>query len=166
MSATEETLALLRSIDRSLKQLVGALGSSRPQGGAAVVAADADLDGQYGDPKVPFNPRAWKGQSFKGRKFSECPAEFLDALAEAFDYLAGKAEENGETLNNNKPAAPYKRRDAARARGWAVRVRAGKGATPATAAVVPASWGADVADDDGDPFAGAGVGASDIGWSR
>lgn len=166
MGASEETLTLLRSMDKSLKQLVSLLGSSRSQGGASV-ASDADLDGQHGNPKVPFNPRAWKGQSFRGQAMSACPAEFLDALAEAFDDLAGKADENNET-HNGKPVAPYKRRDAARARGWAARVRAGKVAAPAAQAsavpVVPASWGADVAEDDGDPFAGAGVGAADIPW--
>ena len=103
----------------------------------------------------------------RARCRAACPAEFLDALAEAFDDLAGKADENNET-HNGKPVAPYKRRDAARARGWAARVRAGKVAAPAAQAsavpVVPASWGADVAEDDGDPFAGAGVGAADIPW--
>jgi hypothetical protein len=61
----------------------------------------------------------------KGARFSECPAEFLDLLAGAFDYFARKAEENDETTTSGKPVAPYKRKDAARARGWAKRIRAG-----------------------------------------
>ncbi len=143
MSATEETLTLLRSMDATLKRIEKALTSSAlPAGGA--VASDRDLDSQYGDPKVGFVPRDWKGASFKGRTFSACPAEFLDMLAETLDYLAGKAAEKNETTAAGKPVAEYKRKDAARARGWAKRIREGKapGAPNASAGPrpVPAAW--------------------------
>jgi hypothetical protein len=119
-SVGEDMLKVLRSIDAKLGQLV------RQSGAASVdVADDADLDGTYGNPKVNFNPRDWRGDSMKGVRFSECPAEFLDLLAGAFDYFARKAEESGETTTAGKPVAPYKRKDAARARGWAKRIRAG-----------------------------------------
>jgi hypothetical protein len=119
-SIGEDMLKVLRSIDAKLGQLV------RQSGAASVdVADDADLDGTYGNPKVNFNPRDWHGDVMKGARFSECPAEFLDLLAGAFDYFARKAEENDETTTNGKPVAPYKRKDAARARGWAKRIRAG-----------------------------------------
>jgi hypothetical protein len=60
---------------------------------------------------------------------SQCPAEFLDLLAGTFDYFAKQAEKNNETTSAGKPVAPYKRKDAARARGWAARKRNGwKGA--------------------------------------
>lgn len=118
MSASEEVVALLKSIDASLKKLV-------TQQRGQEIASDRDLDGQYGNPLVKFEPRDWTGEPCKGRHFSECPAPFLDMLAETFDYFASQAEEKNEE-HNGKPVAPYKRRDAARARGWAKRVREGK----------------------------------------
>lgn len=119
--ATDEVLDLLRSIDASLKTLVAQSRVAQPK----AVASDRDLDGQYGNPPVKFNPRDWTGTSFKGRRLSECPAPFLDMLAETFDYFAAQAEEKHELTNSGKPAAPYKRADAARARGWAKRIRDG-----------------------------------------
>ncbi len=121
-----DVLAVLRSIDASLKTLVSRSTTALPattQSGP--VAPDADLDGPYGNPPVKFNPRDWTGESCKGLTFSECPAEFLDMLAETFDYFAQKAEEKNEMTTSGKPVAPYKRKDAARARGWARRIRAG-----------------------------------------
>lgn len=120
MSASEETLTLLRSIDAGIKQLVEIVRPLAPK----PVASDRDLDGTHGDPTVKFDPRDWLGPSCKGLRFSACPAPFLDLLAETFDYFANKAESTGEQYNG-KPVAPYKRQDAARARGWAARVRAG-----------------------------------------
>lgn len=120
--ATDEALVLLRSIDASLKQLVSQLRTAQPP----TVASDRDLDSEYGNPLVKFNPRDWTGETMKGARFSQCPAPFLDLLAETFDYFAKQAEANNELTNKGKPAAPYKRTDAARARGWAARVRAGR----------------------------------------
>lgn len=131
--ADPETLAILKSIDQSLRTLVT---FARAEAEARVVAkiqkptndksvaSEAELDQKWGDPEVRFTPRDWTGEPMKGRKMSECPAEFLDVLADTFDYFAGKAEESGE-LYNGKPTAPYKRKDAARARGWALRIRSG-----------------------------------------
>lgn len=127
-----EAVELLRSIDKTLKDLL-ALSQRRVAASAAAapaVAPDRDLDGQWGNPTVTQkDPRDWTGPSMKGRRFSECPAEYLDMIADRFDYFAQKADESGERLTNGKPAAEYKRKDAARARGWAKRVREGKGHT-------------------------------------
>lgn len=135
--ASNEAIALLRSIDGSLKQLL------RQQGGAAAgleVADDRDLDGSYGNPVVKFNPRDWHGESMKGRTLSECPADFLELLAGTFDYFAKKAEESGETASNGRPVAPYKRKDAARARGWAKRIREGYAVDKSTGEVMDPAW--------------------------
>lgn len=130
MSASDETLALLRSIDASLKTLVKVLGATA----AKAVASDRDLDGKYGNPKVTFMPRDWAGPSYKGRLFSECPPDLLDMLAETFEYFASQAEAKDERTDRGKPVAEFKRADAARARGWAQRIRSGKHqiATPDT----------------------------------
>jgi len=130
--AVNETLLVLRSIDASLKELVAIARTKR--GGtasAAVVADDRDLDSTHGDFVVKFDPRDWRGDSCKGLRLSQCPADFLDMLAGTLDYLAEKAERTNEQTTGGKAVAPYKRKDAARCRGWAARVRAGKTA-PAT----------------------------------
>lgn len=181
MAAAQESLDLLRSIDASLKHLVRLMAATMVV--APSVASDSELDSQYGDPKVNFNPRGWKGQSFKGRRYSQCPPEFLDALAEALDYFAGKADEKNEVTDKGKPVGDFKRKDAARARGWAARARKGTGAASPSAQAagepgrraVPAAWAGDVdpdanagADDtvDDDPFASdtEEVSAADIPW--
>jgi len=118
-------LDYLKSIDATLKQLLVLSRQRTAKKTDHEVASDADLDGKYGNPEVRLNPRDWPGPSCKGLRMSECPSEFLDMLAETFDYFAQKAEETGE-LYNGKPTAPYKRKDAARARGWAARIRSGK----------------------------------------
>jgi len=121
MATSEDVLAVLRSIDASLKQLVVALVANAPK----PVASDRDLDGKYGDPILKFMPRDWTGPSFKDLPFSACPPDLLEMVAETFDYFARTAEEKNETTANGKPTAPYKRLDAARARGWAKRKRGG-----------------------------------------
>lgn len=52
-----------------------------------------------------------------GRTFSECPPEYLDLLADRFDYFAGKEPDEKK--------AGYNRLDARRARAWAARLRSG-----------------------------------------
>lgn len=88
------------------------------------VADDADLDSQWGNPQVRKNPPRWQGQDCTGLNYSDCPPEFLDTLAGFLDWQAGKAEEKNETTTQGKPRGPLIRRDAARCRGWAARIRA------------------------------------------
>lgn len=132
MSASEETLRLLRSIDDSLRRLVD-LSERRSSGRPAAapeheVASDADLLGKYGDPVIKArDPRDWAGPSMKGRRLSECSAEYLDLLAKRYDFFAQKANDE-----NDQKKLKYARLDARRARGWAARIRAGKH-TPAPA---------------------------------
>lgn len=141
---SSEAIDLLRSIDASLKQLVQqskARQASQPK----PVADDRDLDGKYGNPLIKFKPRDWTGPSFKDRRMSECPAEFLEMAAKSYDWFAEQAEKNNERTNSGRPAADYKRADAARARGWAKRIRDGRH-TPAVAAQQPPpanGWGDD-----------------------
>lgn len=126
-----DVIGLLRSIDATLKELLalsktkmaGRASASAPTASAPSVASARDLDGKYGDPEVKFNPRDWSGTSYLGCHFSECDPIFLDLLAGAFDYFGDKAERDGETTSSGKPVAHYKRLDAARARGWAKRLR-------------------------------------------
>lgn len=114
----EESLRLLRSIDASLKALLARQGNGAP-------AEHVDLDSQHGNPIVKTkDPRDWTGAPMKGKHFSECPPEYLDLLADRFDYFAGKEEDPKK--------AKYNRLDAARARGWATRLRSGYVSTTGT----------------------------------
>ena len=121
MSATNpaaETLRLLASMDASLKAILLVLSEKRNDAPAAAVASDADLDGTHGDPEVRAkDPRDWTGPAMKGRRFSECPPDYLDLLAQRFDYFAGQEADPKK--------AGYNRADARRARGWALRIRNG-----------------------------------------
>ena len=97
------------------------------------IASDADLDGQYGNPIVKTDPKKWRDagkENMKGRRFSECPPDYLDEVASFLDWSAGKADEKNETTAKGKPISGFKRADAARARGWAKRIREGKVAPP------------------------------------
>jgi len=116
MGATEQTIALMTDMVATLKRIEKLLTASAPKD----VASDQELDSQYGDEKIRFDPRNWKGQSCKGRTMSQCPAEFLDMLADGHDYFAQKNSSAGEDKKSR-----YDRMSAARARGWAKRIRAG-----------------------------------------
>ena len=116
--------------DRIISRIAD-LRAGAPASQAPAIASDADLDGQYGDEEVKKNPKRWTGESFIGRRMSECSPEFLDSLAGHFDYKAEREAEDAanaedeETANAKKKYAGYSRRSAARARGWAARLRAG-----------------------------------------
>lgn len=119
---------LLKSIDATLKALLAlsqqqrsvTASSSEPE-----VADDATLDGQYGDDEVKFNPRGWQGAAIKGLKMSQCKPDALDALASALDYFCEKNKASGELKENGYPKWKDDARRAAKARGWARRLRAG-----------------------------------------
>lgn len=115
-----EAVALLRSMDTTLKAILVALrGAPAAAGPAGGVAPDSDLDGQWGNPEVKAkDPKDWHGPTMKGRKFSECPAEYLELVAERLDYFAGKEEDAKKKR--------YQEMDAKRARGWAKRIRDGR----------------------------------------
>lgn len=126
-AASEASMKYLREIaesvaaqDAKLATLLLRTQAPIGTGGAAAVAIapDIDLDGQWGDPVIKAkDPRDWHGPSQAGKRFSECSAEYLDLLAARFEFFNGK--EPDETKRG------YNTRDAARARGWAARIRAG-----------------------------------------
>jgi hypothetical protein len=126
----DRVIALLEELVTVNKAILQALGANaapaRSAAAAGEVASDRDLDSQYGNPEIRKDPKRWQGATMKGRKFSECPPEYLDVLAEFYDWQAEQAEAKREVTSANKPVAPYRRKDAARARGWAARIRAGK----------------------------------------
>jgi hypothetical protein len=130
----------MKRIEGKIDQLLAAKGTITGAVTISVVADDADLDGQWGDPEVRKDPKRWDGESQVGKRFSECPAEFLRTLASFFIWQAEKDEKSGD--EQKIKYAGYKRRDAARALGWAKRIDAGykPPANPLEPAVAEEGW--------------------------
>lgn len=117
-----EILAALKRIEAKLDAALAKLQSEerrKPAPASENVASDRDLDSKYGNPKVRFDPKDWDGGTCKGRLFSECPADYLEMLANAYEYFAEK------NAASDPKKAGYERLDAARARGWAKRIEGG-----------------------------------------
>jgi hypothetical protein len=130
VSASEETIALLTRIAVAVEKSAAILERMEKRNAAKApkeVASDQELDSKYGDPEIKLRkvPRGWDGELITGCHMSECPPEYLDCLAELFDWQAAKADEKNEMTESGKPISAYRRKDAARCRGWAKRLRAG-----------------------------------------
>jgi hypothetical protein len=119
-------MARLAAVEARLAALESGGGSARASGGASsagAVASDYEMSGPKGDPLLKKHPPRWGGPpgEFVGKRFSQCSPEILDEVAGFLDWKAGK---EAETPGKEKYAA-YSRKDAARARGYAARLRSG-----------------------------------------
>lgn len=74
---------------------------------------------------INTDPRDWKGASYKGKKMSEAPREYLDMLAGMYDFFAEKSEKESAVLKNGNPKAPWDRKLAETARQWAKHAKSG-----------------------------------------
>ena len=148
----------LDRIERQLAAIAAHLGiGAKPAAGAfraaAAVATDSDLDGQYGNPEIRRDPKDWKGPSFVGKYFSDCPPDYLEMIASLNDWRAKKDDEAGAAGEVNGKGKPkdghFARLDAARARGWAARARSAPRpkAPPRPAAEDPFGYGPGPADE-------------------
>lgn len=147
-SYESESLSILRQI---LAALQGGARPSIPQPPESVaIADDRDLDSQWGDEEVRVTPRDWTGEPMKGRRMSECPPAFLDLLADTLDYFARKNAAANAVTSSGKPKADFDLKAAARARGWARRLRNGWQAASFDASSMPMADGfaLEGADDD------------------
>jgi hypothetical protein len=119
-------LTTLESIDRSLDALVGlarkGAGVTVSDGGP-VQAGATELEAPDADELVKVKPRDWSGDDFKGTRMSLCPPAFLEQLALVYDYFAKKNDAENAVDAKGRPKSFYDRRSAARARGWAARLR-------------------------------------------
>jgi|SRR6516162_4789239 hypothetical protein len=120
---TQDVYDVLKSIDATLATIANHFGAVRSQAvrdvaGVPDVAFDADLDGPYGNQPIRAkDPKDWTGESQLGKPLSECPPAYLDLVAARLDYFAQHSDDPKK--------AKYNRLDAARARGWAQRLRNG-----------------------------------------
>jgi hypothetical protein len=96
---------------------------------------EASLERPKGDPVVAFMPNGFRGPDCKGKRFSQCSPELLEALAGALQRMADAPAPGKEQYSASN------RRTAARARTWARRLRR-------HATAVDASTAAPVDDDD------------------
>lgn len=147
----EKLVAEQASRIEALERVIGGLAAVFG-GGGADVADDDELDGKYGDPVVKKDPTTnyWKGQSFLNKHLSECSPEYLDAFAKYRDVCAKMKEKDGTEAK--KKYAAFDRRDAARARGWARRLRSGW-----VAPIASGSTPGGMANGSSNPFAGSGA---------
>lgn len=124
LKLARQTFEMVCNIEKQLASLTVKMAARQSSGDVAGdVAGDRDLDGPHGDPVVRKDPKRWSGSSFAGYKFSECPPEYLDVLAEFKEWQAGMDARKGTPEDDRK--AKFNRLDAARARGWAARKRDG-----------------------------------------
>jgi len=134
----KENVSLTERIE-ALEAVVAELRASVTafENASGLYASDAELASDKGDPVVKWPLRNWAGRNDVGKKFSECAPTFLDALAENLQYRAdhpkakpkqGQSQEEAEA--NARKYADWDRKDAARARSWARRIRSGKMPAP------------------------------------
>jgi hypothetical protein len=116
MTAADDAVLRLVHEVAELRRRLDAMESA-----SGLFAADKDLDDPrgHGDPVIKFEPKGWRGQPHRGRKMSASDPDFLDLLADALAYSAAHPKDGKEKF------VPYNLRDAARARSWARRLRAG-----------------------------------------
>lgn len=127
-ATVDDVIGALRLTYAEVRALRGELATLRAEVAALrgpAIASDSDLDGERGNPEIKKDPTRWKGAPLAPIRMSEAPVEWLDLLADTLDFKAGKAAEENRQTTGGKPLAPYILRDAARARGWARRKRAG-----------------------------------------
>jgi hypothetical protein len=116
------TIEKLKALHAEMGRVIASMsgGASAPTANGGGIADDRELDSQFGDPTVKFDPKRWTGPSMKGRRYSECPSDFLTELASFLEWSAANPK-----AGKDPKYADYDRKDAARARGWAQR-NAGK----------------------------------------
>jgi hypothetical protein len=129
----DELRRIEQKLDEVLKMLKDMPTGAKP-GFTPKTVTDADLDGKYGNPEVRMVPSKWTGQDYKGWKFSDCPAEFLDELAGMLEAIARKQAQDPVKAKY----ADWSSKDAAKARAWAERHR--KNGGPVKGDPMPDDW--------------------------
>jgi hypothetical protein len=123
----QKVLAALEAIQKDVAFIKSQMSASGGAGGGGggEVADVRDLDGQHGDPTIKYDPKPkyWEGSSYIGYRFSETEPDYLDAQAKYLDACAYMADKDQD--EKKRSGARFKRKDAARARGWAARLRSG-----------------------------------------
>jgi hypothetical protein len=142
------TETLLTEIRDGIQELV-AIAKAKPAPKPSVawaahektIASDADLDHKFGDPQILTPPRDWTGPFTPGQTMSQSDPDLLELVAERCDYFAQKNDRERAVTDKGVPKSKYDRAKAAKARGWAARLRKGhKPAAPPPMDETP-DWG-------------------------
>ena len=154
MGAGSEILDVLKRLEAKIDgmwadvEAIKLARSSAPTAPAASKQAplnDAFLDAnEWADKTIQKDPPRWNGGSYVGRRYSQCPPDYLEVLAGYLDWKAAnpRKDDAGNVLTNNK-GRPWHEVDAFEAqivRAWARR-NAARGpamAAPAAAYEAPA----------------------------
>lgn len=135
----EKRIAALEVRVAALEALLGQVRAVFTGEPSADGAPDDELDGKYGDPVLARDLPAkyWGGQSFKGKRLSQCPPEFLEAYAK-YKAVCAKMKRKDIEKNPSDPKnaanakyAEYDEKDRQRAIGWRRRLLAGWTPPPA-----------------------------------
>jgi hypothetical protein len=120
-----DVVGRLERIEAKLDLLTKAKASESATKSEGDIAPGSDLDGKYGNEEIRRDPpsKYWSGESYAGRRMSECPADYLDAYAKYKNACAFMNEKEGK--EDKAKYVGYDRKSAARARGWAQRIRSG-----------------------------------------
>ncbi|GAC1536036.1 MAG: hypothetical protein NVS3B1_30240 [Marmoricola sp.] len=142
----------MKTIEERLAALEATVASMQSK---AAASAPVDLTDKYANFVVRKSPPKWidsGGADYAGKPIAETSPEFCDAIASFLDWQASKDEERNHSYVNAKGAtvfpAQYARKDAARARAWAAKLRAAP--QPKRATQDDFNYGAN--DGDGIPF--------------
>lgn len=122
---------VLVEIRDALRELVAIAKARKPVvwTGDRTIATDEELNHpKYGDPAIKTAPRDWTGPFRSGQHMSESDPQLLDLVAERYDYFAGKNDKERAVTERGVPKSKFDRAAAAKARGWAARLR--KAGTP------------------------------------
>lgn len=128
LSDVMDQLLMLKRDLNGLKWLIEKNQAS-PSTAPAPAPVAVDIDGKYGDPTIKRDPPKWTGDSYEGFNFSQCPPDYLRALAGFLIWQADKDEKKDD--EKARKYAIYKRTDAARARAWADRIESRRGGVKA-----------------------------------
>jgi hypothetical protein len=112
----------VEALERRLSAMEAkAVVAAKPSG--PVTADDTDLDSEWGNFEIRKDPARWKGKSYVGKRLSETEPQYLECMADFKTWLAGRQDDAGEVDKNGKPKSYWAKKDAARALGWAERLR-------------------------------------------
>lgn len=104
-------------------------GANRPAGDERLLGAE-QLAQPWANKEVRKDPKYWKGDSYVGKTYSQCPAEYLDKMAESLAYKASmERQDNPPKLqtsgkNAGKPWYESTEFEAKIVRSWAANKRA------------------------------------------
>ena len=118
-----ELLAKVRDLHA---QLCTSPGASRSAQATPRAVGTSGTSFDRNDPVVKLLPRNWPGEDLRGKRYSECPPNFLGMLAHVLDAFADKAEQDGDPQKLRY--AKWDRENAETARRWREQLEA-KGST-------------------------------------